>query len=176
MVAVAKYGKTAGKAATAATFVLTQFAMAVFRGSMNEMLGSMSSMQDVVYFPLLEAQFPANTMYLYSEIIEIVSFDIYPTDDWYPVFFELKTTKPFSPKFAAYKYDSTTYMLSVGSLWLLGAVLIFKYPLYYMVKNCKFGFCRKIEKDWREELFWLSPVDFMISGYIEFTFAAFINC
>jgi hypothetical protein len=70
--------------------------MKVFRGAMNEMIGTMSHMQDLVYLPLSNVRFPATTMYVYSELIEIVTFDIFPTDDWYPIWFDLKTTEPFS--------------------------------------------------------------------------------
>ena len=74
----------------------------MFKGAANEMVGSMSQLQNLVYIPLSEIKFPATTLYLYSNMIEIVTFDFFPTDDWYPAWFNLSTTEPFSPKFALF--------------------------------------------------------------------------
>jgi hypothetical protein len=135
----------------------------------------MAAMQDLVYFPLSTVPFPATTMLLYQQVIEIVVFDILPTDDWYPVWFNLPTTEPFSPEFERFKYESTTFMETSGSLWLFLVLLILKYPLFWLVKNTKFHWCSRIENSLRDELFWASPIDLMITGYIEFVFAALVN-
>jgi len=118
-IAVANLANAVGKFGTVGTSILYQFALKVFRGTVNEMIGTMSHMQDLVYLPLSNVKFPATTMYVYSELIEIVTFDIFPTDDWYPIWFDLKTTGPFSTSFAAFLYDSTIFVLLVGSLWIV---------------------------------------------------------
>jgi hypothetical protein len=104
-----------------------------------------------------------------------VVFDILPTDDWYPIWFDLPSTKPFSLEFERFDYGRTTFIESSGSMWIFGMVIVLKYPLFWFVKNTKFQFCGRIEKSMRDELFWASPIDFMITGYIEFVFAALVN-
>ena len=150
--------------------------MKVFRGAMNEMISSMGHMQDLVYLPLSNVRFPAPTMIVYSQLIEIVTFEIFPTDDWYPLWFDLKTTKPFSTQFAAFDYGDTTFMLLIGSLWIFIVFLLLKYPLFFLVRGSKYRFSNSIANFLRKELFWTGPVDLLLTGYIEFMIASFVNC
>ena len=114
--------------------------MKVFRGAMNEMISSMGHMQDLVYLPLSNVRFPAPTMIVYSQLIEIVTFEIFPTDDWYPLWFDLKSTEPFSTQFAAFDYGDTTFMLLIGSLWIFIVFLLLKYPLFFLFRGSKYRF------------------------------------
>jgi hypothetical protein len=166
---------TVGKTVTIGTFVLSQFFSSVFKPLMNQVIGSMAAMQDLVYFPLSTVPFPATTMLLYQHIIEIVVFDILPTDDWYPDWFDLPLTEPFSPEFERFDYDSSLFIESAGPMWIFGVLLILKYPLFWFVKNSKYQLLGRIENNLRDELFWASPIDFMITGYVEFVFAALVN-
>jgi len=67
-----------------------------------------------------------------------VVFDILPTDDWYPIWFDLPSTKPFSLEFERFDYGRTTFIESSGSMWIFGMVIVLKYPLFWFVKNTKF--------------------------------------
>jgi hypothetical protein len=44
----------------------------------------MGFMQLVVVMPLLDVKFPPTALILFGQIISIVTFDILPTDDFYP--------------------------------------------------------------------------------------------
>ena len=132
-------------------------------------------MQDLVYLPLSTVKFPATTMYLYSKIIEVVTFDILPTDDWYAAWFNFPKAVPFSPAFEAFDFWSTNFIISVGSMWIFGIIMLLKYPLFYLIRGSKYRVFRWLEKSMREGLFWESPVDFMLTGYIDFTIAVLQN-
>ena len=132
-------------------------------------------MQDLVYFPLSKVKFPATAMLIYSVIIEIVTFDLFPTDDWYPAWFDLPAVKPFSPEFEVFDYWSTIFMISIGSLWMIGVLILLKYPIYYIFKDSRFWVFRWIANSLKQGLFWATPVDFMLTGYVEFVFAVLIN-
>jgi hypothetical protein len=82
---------------------------------------------------------------VYSTLIEVVTFDVFPTDSWYPVWLNLRANDPFSKKFEIFGYDSTTWVLSVGSMWFLGVILAIKFPVFYLVKGSRFWLCRKLE-------------------------------
>jgi len=114
-------------------------------------------------------------MYIYSHIIEIVTFDLFPTDDWYPSWFNLPKAIPFSPEFEAFDFWSSNFIISLGSLWLAGVIMGLKYPLFYLIRNSRFRILRWLEKIMSEELFWESPVDYMLTGYIEFVIAVLQN-
>lgn len=73
----------AGKSIT----VVQLAARTAFNFSLNELLGTISFMQLIVYLPLFETKFPSSAMIIYEKIIGIVSFDLLNTDDWYPFLF-----------------------------------------------------------------------------------------
>ena len=56
----------------------------MFRGAMAEIIGMLGFMQLVVYFPLLSVKFPPIANILYKQLTSIVTFDLIPTDEFYP--------------------------------------------------------------------------------------------
>jgi hypothetical protein len=58
IVTFANAAKVAGKAVTAAPVFFAQCLSFAFKGSMNEMLGSIMSMQGLVYIPLTKVELP----------------------------------------------------------------------------------------------------------------------
>jgi hypothetical protein len=91
---------------------------------MNELLGMLLHFQNLVYLPLGKFDFPAISMLLYKEIIEITTFDMFPTDDWYPAWFDLPYSPPFNREFEAFKFDGTIFILNLGSLWIIFVTMI----------------------------------------------------
>ena len=56
----------------------------------------MGFMQLVVFMPLLDVKFPPTALILYEKIITIVTFDVLPTDYFYPYIFNLPESDPMS--------------------------------------------------------------------------------
>ena len=143
---------------------------------MNQVIGMMTFMQDLAYIPLSKVPFPATTMLVYSSLIEMVTFELCPTDDWFKWWFNLPTGRPFSPEFEAFDYGSTNFMYSIGTLWIFWVLLLMKYPFYWLFSSkSNWRLCRYLKNNLREELFWSAPVEFMLGGYIEFAIAVFVN-
>jgi len=55
-----------------------------FSQAMAEVIGMLGFMQLVVYYPLLAVKFPPTANILYKQLTSIVTFDLIPTDDFYP--------------------------------------------------------------------------------------------
>jgi hypothetical protein len=85
---VAESINMAGKSALWITIALRM----VFSKVMQDILGALNFMQLVIYVPLINIKFPATALILYGEIISIVSFDLLPSDDLYPGWFNLPET------------------------------------------------------------------------------------
>lgn len=65
------------------TFVIRLF-LAEAMGPLIDMLGFF---QLVVYFPLLDLKFPPVSLIMFDALISLVTFDLLPTDDFYPYMF-----------------------------------------------------------------------------------------
>lgn len=96
----------------------------------------MGFMQLVVFMPLLDVKFPPTALILYGKIINIVTFDILPTDDIYPYIFNLPESDPISTAFEDFDYGTTDYVYNMGSMLIIGSVLLIQFPIYYIAKWC----------------------------------------
>jgi hypothetical protein len=67
-----------------------------------------SYMQLVVYHPLLPVTFPANMILINDELIEISTFDLWPTDDWFPPIFKFDEAKfePLNERYNDFKFET----------------------------------------------------------------------
>ena len=93
-----KFNKATKTAATAVmiigkTALVTAVALRfVFNFAMAELLGMFAIVQLLIYFPLLNVSFPGMALILWEKVIEVVSFDLLQTDDWYPDYFGFDET------------------------------------------------------------------------------------
>ena len=92
---------------------------------MQDIIGMMGFMQLVVVLPLLDIKFPPTAMILYNQLIGIVTFDIIPTDDFYPFLFRLPESDPISMSFEDFDYGTTDYLMNMGSMFIFGNILLF---------------------------------------------------
>jgi len=99
-------------------------------GPLIDMLGFF---QLVVYFPLLDLKFPPVTGILFDSLISLVTFDLLPTDDYYPLmfggadskWFELSTkqNEPLNGRFGDFDYGRF-FIMNLGSMWLVMTVTL----------------------------------------------------
>ena len=93
------------------------------QGSMNQILGTIAFLQLIVYLPLVDIKFPPTALILYEQIISFVTFDLLPTDDWFPVWFDIRETEPLSKQFNDYDYGQTVFIMNLGTLWIAFLVI-----------------------------------------------------
>jgi len=130
-----------------------------FTNALNEILGMLIYLQLVVYMPLMSVKFPATALILFGRIIEVVTFSLLPTDDWFPIWFNIPETKaigclddelPCDERFKEFDYSSTNFVINLGSLFLAGNLILFQFLLYYCGKcyeeNCLCGRIRNYYK------------------------------
>jgi hypothetical protein len=113
---------------------------------MAELLGVFSTMQLVVYLPLINIKFPKVALIFWGQIIEVIAFDLIPTDDLYPVWFGLVETnyigclegngagKNCLQHFNDFDYGNTDFVMSMGSMFIVFNWIIFSFILYYVGK------------------------------------------
>ena len=93
-------------------------------------------MQLVVYLPLISVKFPATANMLYKEIVKITTFDILPTDDFYPYLFSFNEDKfkAYNDSFEDFDFGSTIFIMNLGSLFFLMSLILIQFILYYIGK------------------------------------------
>ena len=67
-----------------------------------------------------------------SYITRIATFDIWPTDDWFPLIFGFDTVKfkPVSQKFEENGFETQNFIMNLGSLFCIFCLIVIKYILY----------------------------------------------
>jgi hypothetical protein len=97
----------------------TQFvARILFSGAMNEVLGMMGFLQLVIYLPLVDVKFPPTAQLLYNQLTSIVTFDLLPTDDFYPLIFSFPESTTLNDSFSDFDFGRF-YIMNMGSLFLV---------------------------------------------------------
>ena len=77
---------------------------------------------------MLELDFPGNMLVLDKELIEMATYDVWPTDDWFPLIFGFneKEFAPLNDKYNDFKFETRNFIMIMGSLYIQFAILILK--------------------------------------------------
>lgn len=71
-----------------------------------------NGLQMIIYLPLFRVNMPANAKYFYSMIVEIIDFEILPSNWIRTDLFELKEGEPFSQDFKLMKFKNYSLIYS----------------------------------------------------------------
>lgn len=97
-----------------------------------------NNIQMIVKTPLINVQYPANAHRVYAVMITIATFDILPTEKFYPYIFPLPDDdEPFNDKFDNLGFGSIYLVGNFGSALIVIIWLLISYMLYPMAKCCK---------------------------------------
>jgi hypothetical protein len=161
---------TVGSAGEAVIWV--QFVLRIlFKGAMAELLGMLGFLQLVVYLPLVSVKFPPTALLLYNQLIQIITFDLLPTDDFYPLIFAFPEATNLNVPFADFDFGRF-FIMNMGSLFIVIIVTLLQFPIYYIAKAVG---CKKVQNYYAESQFWTTPLDVIMGSYIEIVFACCIN-
>ena len=90
----------------------------------------------IVDTPLINVQYPANAYRVYAVMITIATFDILPTDKFYPKIFPLpEDDAPFNDKFNDLGFVSLYFVGNFGSA-LIGVIWLLVCYIMYPITKC----------------------------------------
>ena len=101
-------------------------------GSLNQLWGMINSLQIVVHTPLVDVSFPENAKLVYKQMILVATFDVLPTDDWFPEWFDLPEADSFSESFADLNYDSAFLVVNLGTIFFVVIYYIIMYLAFFV--------------------------------------------
>jgi len=115
---------------------------------------------------------------MYEKMISMASFDLFYTDDWFPLIFSFTDDAPHSDGFEAANMESTYTIMNLGTLFVIFLFGLLQYVLYAIAKmlqkccSCRENSCtKKLKRD----LFWGLPMNFIYQSYFEVAFALLLN-
>ena len=70
----------------------------------------------------------------------LVSYDFFPADSLYPLYFDFPDKGFLSEKFDRLRYESFYSIMLLGSPFLVMIWLLSQYPVYLLLRVCKLRF------------------------------------
>lgn len=89
-----------------------------FTFGISNLLASIKKMQIIVHMVLVNVSIPANAALFYAHFLEIVNFDILPTDGLYEYLFDLKEGDAISVNFEMLGYETIYMIKNLGSVFI----------------------------------------------------------
>ena len=90
----------------------------------NEIYAVIDFLQLIVYLPVIDWDFPENVKALLGNIITLTAFEIFATDNWVPLLFDVDDGGPaLSDKFEENTFETEVFVFNLGSLYWLAVLL-----------------------------------------------------
>jgi hypothetical protein len=115
-----------------------------------------------------------------KELIEMATYDVWPTDDWFPLIFHFRQDKfvPLNEKYNDFKFETQNFIMIMGSLYIQFAILIFKFLIFGLLSiSCirDYKYVAKVRIFLTDGLFWNEVFEFLFGAYTEILFALVIH-
>lgn len=65
----------------------------------------------------------------------LVTFDLLPTDDWFPIIFAFPDNKTLNASFEDFDFKQF-FIMNLGNLFIMILVTLFQFPIYYLARCC----------------------------------------
>jgi len=91
----------------------------ILQGSLQQLFQSIKKLQIVVHMSLVNVSMPGNASIFFSYLLQIVAFDVIPTDNAYDAVFGFEESQPVSTNFELTGYESVYFIRNMGSMYLL---------------------------------------------------------
>jgi len=146
----------------------------------QKIFDAINFLQIVVYHPLLNLDFPANMLIVNYQLIDIATFDILPTDDFFPTVFNMNTTdmQPLNDNYNDFRFETLNILLNMGSLYLVFLWILAQFLILGITGLRCFKENRCVSK-FRDltttGLVWTTVIDFSFSAYFEILYAVFLH-
>jgi len=100
----------------------------------------------------------------------VATFDILPTDYFFPQMFGLYEGASYSENFELLKYETCYFVFNMGSmvlfLWVLILALILYFALAWMESYFELG-SSKLSRYLKKNLFWNVFITYLLENYLE---------
>ena len=137
-----------------------------------------NNLQIIIHSPLINVQFPGNAFMIYEVMITVATFDILPTDDWFPlVLTQLPEEDAYTDKFDRMDYGSPFTVMNMGTMFLIFLYYVMLYTIYPCFDSCgrHIKCSKKCAKTLRKMLFWNHAIVFLQEGLLEILLVTAIN-
>ena len=109
---------------------------------------------------------PGNASIFFSYLLQIVAFDVIPTDNPYDAIFGFEESKPVSTNFELTGYESVYFIRNMGSMYLLFIGTFFTLLLLAATSCSKSVKVHKYRQTVKDKLFWSGIYAFIEDVYI----------
>jgi len=150
--------------------------------SLHSLLEIINTIQIILYLPLYRMATPGNTQIFFSFLMQIASFDYFPSDLVYTDFYP-KKPDPINENFNSSGFSTTLILFNLGSLMLailsFPALIVYLWATKHCLKNVKNKKCKKYfankQKTLRQTLFWGQPLLTYTEAYAVLSMATLIQ-
>ena len=94
----------------------------MLQNAMQKLILMLNGLQLMAHLPLLKIDFPGNVSGLLGAVVNVVTFDIIPTDLFFPFFFGDHEGESFNLQFQSTGYESAYLIENMGTIWLISHV------------------------------------------------------
>ena len=111
------------------------------------------------------------------ELFEVVSYEVLPTDEIYPLYFDFPEHEMLNERFERMNYDSYYSIMGLGFLLIIIVWLLALYPIYFLLWLCRLR-CRwpeNIMKWLWSTLFWKQWILFVDASFLELTLVVLLQ-
>lgn len=115
---------------------------------------------------------------LYEVMISVATFDILPTDAFYPDMFpNLSEEEPFSDKFERLGYETQYIIMNMGTMFLVFSFNMILLAIYYPAKLLGLSYlrCRRLSRKIGKVMFFRWQLIFVQEAYLDLFISACIN-
>ena len=131
----------------------------------------------MVHTPLLAIQFPGNAFIIYDELIKLVTFEVLPTHDIFPNYFDFPDRGYLNDRFERLDYGYYYSIMLLGFLFIVMMWMMLLYPVILLLVLCRLRFYwpkRAIKKLGRL-LFWKQWIVFSYTTFQELFIIVFLH-
>jgi hypothetical protein len=110
----------------------------------------------------------------------MASFDVWPTDDWFPVIFKFNQEEfsPLNERYNDFKFETQNFIMIMGSIYIQFAILILKLVIFGFLSIPSirdYKYVTKIRNFLTDGLVWNEIFEFLFGAYTEILFALAIH-
>jgi len=147
----------------------------LLQGSLQQLFSTIKKMQILVHMALVNISLPANASMFFAFLLQVVAFDVIPTDGPYDAIFGFQESNPLTLNFELIGYESVYCIRNLGSMFLMfllatltGVIL----AITSISKSAKIHHYRGVVK---EKMFWNGIFSFLNETYIILSVSFMLN-
>jgi len=155
----------------AANFLIT-FLLAA---SLNQLLGTINTMQIIVMMPLFEVSLPANAGMFFAQLMSIAAFELFDTKPYLDSALSLAPTEPVNSNFEAAGLESIYLLHNMGTLLMGFTFFVLSAAFSFLCRQCSNEKTNDFGERLHQKLFWGSFINLVVESYSMLAISCMIN-